>query len=340
MNAAPSTTGASAARHRYGVYGAVLDSAMKFPELRVAPDDAPTRWTFDTVPTLPAMRTPIALGDDHIYGAVHARFFQHAEGHRIQIDDTGTFDIAPDRRTLRWEERGDAWPDFVRSHLTGRVIATALYLDGLLPLHGSAVETAAGVIGFLAPKGYGKSTLALALTQAGGRLVTDDTLPIELPTSVGTPGALDVAADAAPRAVAQAWPGVHSVRLREDSMRAIGTVHPAVETNEGKQIITDIPGDRRTQQAAPLAALYLLDPVHPQGAEATWAPLPSMLAAISVVAHVKIGKMLGAAAAPVMLERAAAITRHVPVRRLQMPRDLTRLEAVARTILSWHETPA
>ena len=315
------------ARSHYDVYGACLASGMAFPELPAADPTRDPRWTFDTVPTLPAMRTPVAVGDDHIYGTVHARFFRHADGHRIHVDDTGTFDIAQDRRTLLWEERQDAWPDFVRSHLTGRVIATALYLDGLLPLHGSAVETASGVIGFLAPKGYGKSTLALALTQAGARLVTDDTLPIELP-----------GADSA--TVVRAWPGVHSVRLKDDSLRAISTARPAVGTNEGKQIVTDLPGDRRTMGPAPLAALYLIDPVHPEGADVTWVALPSMLAAMSVVAHVKIGKMLGATAAPVMLERAAAIARQVPVRRLQIPRDLTRLEAVVRTILSWHETPA
>lgn len=326
MSRAPSTPNASAP-YRYDVYGAVLSSALAFPELPIATDDAAARWMFETVSALPTMHAPVALGDDHIYGTVHARFFRHAEGHRIHVDDTGTFDIAQDRRTLLWEERQDAWPDFVRSHLTGRVIATALYLDGLLPLHGSAVETAGGVIGFLAPKGYGKSTLALALTQAGARLVTDDTLPIELPGADSATGV-------------RAWPGVHSVRLKEDSLRAISAARPTVGTNEGKQIVTDLPGDRRTTAPAPLAALYLIDPVHPEGADVSWVALPSMSSAMSVVAHVKIGKMLGATAAPVMLERAAAIARQVPVRRLQMPRDLTRLEAVVRTILSWHEAPA
>lgn len=337
MNAAHATTAPSARSYRYGIYGAALHSTLEFPELPLASDDTPTRWTFETIRGLPAMRSPVALGDDHIYGRVHARLFSHAEGHRIVVDDTGTFDIADDHRTLRWEERADAWPDFVRSHLTGRVIATALFLDGLLPLHGSAVETSSGVIGFLAPKGYGKSTLALALTQAGGRLVTDDTLPLELPTASAATGH---APDAASSSGVRAWPGVHSVRLKEDSLRAIGAARPAVGTNEGKQIVTDLPGDRRTMRPAPLAALYLLDPVHPEGTSATQVALPSMLAAISVVAHVKIGKMLGAAAAPVMLERAAAVARQVPIRRLQLPRDLTRLDDVARTILSWHEASA
>lgn len=334
MTTAPESAHRTRARRRYDVYGAVLESGIDFPELPPSTTSATARWSFDAVGALPAMRSPVTLGDDHIYGAVHARYSQHADGHRIHVDDTGTFDIDSDRRRLRWEERGDAWPDFVRSHLTGRVIATALYLDGLLPLHGSAVETANGVIGFLAPKGYGKSTLALALTHAGARLVTDDTLPIELPMREG-----DHDRDH-PRAVVRAWPGVHSIRLKDDSVRALDTARPAIGTNEGKHIITELPGDRRMTQPTPLIALYLLDPVHPEGADVSWVALPSVLAAMSVVAHVKIGKMLGTAAAPVMLERAAAIARQVPVRRLQMPRDLTRLEAVARTILTWHETPA
>ena len=65
-----------------------------------------------------------------------------------------------------------------------------------------------------------------------------------------------------------------------------------------------------------------------------------MLAALSVVAHVKIGRMLGAASAPMMLSRATTVARAVPVRRLQIPRDLARLDAAARTILSWHGHPA
>ena len=229
--------------HRYDVYGAVLASTVEFPELPAATDDRPARWDFSTVAELPEMASPVALGDDHIYGAVHARFFAHDEGHRVIVDDTGVFDIARDGHRLRWAERADAWPDFVRSHLTGRVIATALWLDGLLPLHGSAVETSDGVIGFLAPKGYGKSTLAMALTQAGARLVTDDTLPIELRESAG-PSPVDsgdhVAAD--PRSaspLAFAWPGVHSVRLKDDSLRALANARPSVETHEGKQIVTD-----------------------------------------------------------------------------------------------------
>lgn len=313
--------------HRYAVYGACLASELPFPELPVAAGDVAARWEFTAVDALPSMCDVRTIGDDHIYGNVHARLVAHADGHRIAVDDTGVFDISSDGRRLTYEIRADAWPDFVRSHLTGRVIATALYLDGLLPLHGSAVETADGVIGFLAPKGYGKSTLAWTLTTAGARLVTDDTLPVELASEMSV---------APTRSVALAWPGVHSVRLRDDALRSVGSPTETLDTHEGKHIITAIPAQRRLSVPRPLAALYLLDPVHPEGATAQWVALPPLVAAISVVAHVKIGKMLGAGAAPIMLERAARLARSVPVRRLAMPRDLTRLPEVAQQILAWH----
>lgn len=315
------------ASHRYAVYGACLASELLFPELPAADAGATPRWEFTTTRALAPMQDESVIGDDQIYGSVHARLFAHAAGHRIVVDDTGVFDISADRRRLQWEQRADAWPDFVRSHLTGRVVATALYLDGLLPLHGSAVETADGVIGFLAPKGYGKSTLAWALTQAGARLVTDDTLPVELPTR-------DPDTTRAPSV--RAWPGVHSMRLKADALRAVGDAPQTLGTNEGKQVVADLPEARRLAHPRPLVALYLLDPVHPDGIEVQWVALPPMLAAISVVAHVKIGRMLGAAAAPVMLERAASIAHAVPVRRLQMPRELDRVRTIADTILSWH----
>lgn len=305
-------------RHHYAAYGATLGSAIELPELRPVAPDAP-RWTFDVVPELPPMREAAELGDDRIYADVHARLFAHRDGHRIVVDDTGHFDLSADRRAVRWAHRAESWPDFVRAHLVGRVLATALYLDGWLPLHGSAVVAREGGIGFLAPKGFGKSTLALALVQAGARLLTDDTFPVE-------PGP-------APRA----WPGVHSLRVREDALAVTGAPAPTLTTREGKALVAGLPDERLAHTPAPLRALYLLDP----GASAlTRSPLHTMHAAVAVMGHVKIGRMLGPDAAAVMLERTAGVVGAVPVHRLTMPRDLAQLAACAGTILDWHGGPA
>ena len=305
----------------YSVYGACLSSAVEFPELHEIPTAAP-RWTFQASSSLPPMEGANELGSDRLYADVHARLFAHREGHRITVDDTGSFELSADRRLVTWQEHEGAWPDFVRAHLMGRVLATALYLDGLLPLHGSAVLAPDGVIAFLAPKGFGKSTLALTLTERGAPLVTDDTLPVEI-----TP---------APRA----WPGVHSLRVHDDSIAALGVARPPLETREGKRFMTPLGDTRLMTEPAPLRAIYLLDPRPADVSEVERSALPPMLAALGVVAHVKIGRMLGAAAAAPMLERAAAIAGAVPVFRLHMPRDLSRLPAVAERILDWHQGPS
>lgn len=303
----------------YSVYGDRLASTLELPELdEITPGAA--RWIVTEVATLPPMLDATELGDDLIYGDIHARLFAHADGHRVVVEDTGTFDLSRDRQRILIAVREGAWPDFVRAHLTGRVLATLLYLDGLLPLHASAVATRDGVVGFMAPKGFGKSTLALALAKAGAWLVSDDTLPVDA-------------------ASGEAWPGVHGLRVRDDTLAAVGMPFGPLRTREGKHVVTDVGQERVFARPIGLAALYLIAPVEPHGGTAERAPFPPALSAIGIVGHVKIGRMLGPAEAPTMLARAAAIVRRVPVYQLHVPRDLAILPATAATILGWHGEP-
>jgi hypothetical protein len=303
----------------YSVYGERLASMIELTELDEIPP-GPARWMVEQVPALDAMDGAVEVGAELIYGQVHARLHSHAHGHRIVVEDTGAFDILDDHRRILVAPVPDAWPDFVRAHLTGRVLATTLYLDGLLPLHGSSVATRDGAIGFLAPKGFGKSSLALALAKAGAWLLSDDTLPIE-------PGAR------------RAWPGLHGLRVRDDAREAIGVPEGRMRTREGKHVITGLGSERVFARPMALAALYLLAPVEPDGEAVDRVLMPPALAAISVVAHVKVGAMLGANAGPAMLARASRIAAAVPVYQLRTPRDLALLEETARTVLDWHGAP-
>lgn len=305
--------------NHYSIYGSCLRTEESFPELRPARDAAP-KWDFSTTPQLEPMQTAVELGADRIYGSVYARLYRHAGGHRIIVDDTGEFDLAVGGRRLRWQRRDDAWPDFVRAHLMGRVLATSLFLDGWLPLHGSGVAFRDGAIGFLAPKGYGKSSLALALTRNGARLVTDDTLPVEL--------------SAPPRA----WPGVHSMRVHPEASESMGLGARSSLTREGKVIIDDLPADQLQYAAAPLRALYLLYPVETRAADhlPERTRVSDSISVLSIIAHVKIARMLGSSAAPVLLDAAARIVGSVPVYSLTVPRDLSRLSAAAAHIAGWH----
>lgn len=303
--------------HHYRVYGTTFASALEFPELP-AIAAGPSRWQLDVVDALPEPREPQLLGEEPIYGEVRARLIRHREGHRITVDDTGAFEIGPNGR-ITWERRESAWPDFVRAHCLGRVMATSLYLDGWLPLHGSAVRFRDGVVAFIAPKGAGKSSLALALARAGAALVTDDTLPID---------------DAAPP---RAWPGVQGLRLRDDSLRALGVGAGGARerTRDDKVMLLD-PAELPMQtDPAPLTAIYLVGPSDPAGPVERLEFAPP-LAALGVVAHVKIGAMLGPTAAPTLMERTARVVAHARVHRLVVPRELARLPEVVDRLLAWH----
>jgi hypothetical protein len=91
----------------------------------------------------------------------------------------------------------------------------------------------------------------------------------------------------------------------------------------------------------PLAAIFLLAPTTEDlGAEPVKrTPLAPVLAAAALVAHVKIGRMLGPSAASQMMQRAATLSSLVPVHQLLITRDLARLPEAAAQVLAWYGGP-
>jgi len=303
----------------YAVCGGSLRSSVVFPELQRTRTDRPT-WSFDVRGADPPRAETELLGEEAIYGDVHARLYRWSAGYRIVVDDTGTFDLSDDGATIEAYPLDTAWPDFLRAHLVGRVLATALHLSGILTLHGSAVALGDAAVAFLAPKHYGKSTLALGLVRAGATLMSDDALPIE----AGAPP--------------MARPGVHSLRLRSDSAALLAGPGPRPASRDGKELVTDVPIHLRREAPAPLRAVYLLTPAATitGGMAALRRPLAPVEAAVGLVAHAKIGSMLGAWGAPVVLRQAVELVRSVPVYTLAVLRELPSLPDVVRTILEWH----
>ena len=70
-------------------------------------------------------------------------------------------------------------PEDAEQALVGPVLANALRLQGVAMLHASAVVVGGRAVAISAPSGFGKSTLATALTRAGATLLGDDVLPLE-----------------------------------------------------------------------------------------------------------------------------------------------------------------
>ena len=69
--------------------------------------------------------------------------------------------------------------DEFRMYLVGAVLGTVSWMNGLLPLHASAVERDGRAMAFTADSGGGKSTLAASLASRGYRHVCDDTLVLQ-----------------------------------------------------------------------------------------------------------------------------------------------------------------
>lgn len=311
----------------YTVFGDRLTSSIPLPELRgVEPGDV--RWRFQVVSELPEAQGEELLGEDPIYGNVTARLYRHSAGHRIRIDDTGTYDILSEGGEILWKPNPEPWWDFGRSHLIGRVLATSLQLAGTNTLHASAVEMADGVIGFIAPKHFGKSTLAMTLLRRGGRFVTDDSLSLDIEEGS-----------------VLARPGVQSLRVRpgdEDVERLLGRSVTEAPGRDGKVFLrpfhaNDVLTDRR-----PVSALYFLSPRAPGGAgdPAERERVQGIPAALGLMGQTKIGGMLGPTFTEPLLDATATIVARVPVFKLSLVRDLDRLDQVVDHLVGWHGLPA
>ncbi len=305
----------------YQVFGHCLASEIPFPELRTMDPQSP-RWIFNLMSREEVSSGGVFLGEESLYGEVSARLYRHPSGHRIEVDDTGVYDVTAERDQIRWGPNAPPWWDFGRGHLLGRVLSTVMHFSGMLVLHGSAVLTKDGVIAFLGPKGAGKSTLALALTSAGARFVTDDTLAVAMGSTCSV------------------FPGVQSPRLEPGTAKLLG-LDPGAVGRDGKLTTPLLPASSSARSPARLAAIYLLQPAQSgvSGVILERGEVGDARATVSVVGHAKIGAMLGPGEAATLLDRSASLAQSVSVQMLLIHRATDRLERAAAEILDWHGVP-
>ncbi len=303
----------------YSIFGGCLRSDIDFPELREVSQNSAS-WTLRSVDTIEEMERAELLGEFELNPELSMRLYEHAAGFRFDFDDTGIYDISTGGSIIRWRAGPRPGPNSVRADITGRVLATALHAGGRLCLHGSAVATENGSIAFVAPKFHGKSTLALALTRAGYRLMTDDVLPVD------------------PGPPARAIPGVHQVKLWDDTAQLFD-VRRGEPSPGDKHLVYEIPEESLMFEPAPLTAGYLLSPrtgEQSMDEPARRIPLPDVTAALALVRHTAMGSMMGGAQAARIFERAATLASTVPVYRLETVAGLERLNDVVAQLREWH----
>jgi hypothetical protein len=137
-------------------------------------------------------------------------------------------------------EHGD--PDEELLWLNGSVYAAVACLNGLFPIHASAIAHQGQVIAFTGPSGAGKSTLVAGLGQRGWPLFCDDTLLLDLSD---------------PNAVI-ALPGHKRLKLTGDALALLGLPgEQPVGADTGKSYVAPPAGDLR--EPLPLARLVFLE---------------------------------------------------------------------------------
>ena len=147
----------------YTAYGLHIASELPLPELLPSPAIQP---------------------DVHIrYGSVPETLdhpVKQNEGCQVQpgqlllrLDGIANYLIS-DGDTITIEPASQSREEDIRLFLLGSSFGALLHQRGVLPLHGSAIETQYGAVVFVAPSGVGKSTLAAAFYQRGYRVLSDD----------------------------------------------------------------------------------------------------------------------------------------------------------------------
>jgi hypothetical protein len=103
------------------------------------------------------------LGDSFLLRGVGEHYFHYKVGRGVTIDRGSGVDP---REEALW--------------MNGSVYSAIASLNGLLPIHASAVAVGQAVVAFTGPAGAGKSTLVAALANRGIAMFCDDTLVLDL----------------------------------------------------------------------------------------------------------------------------------------------------------------
>jgi hypothetical protein len=208
----------------------------------------------------------------------------------------------------------------VQNDVVGRILPLIFHERGALCLHASAVELDGRGIAFVADPKYGKSTLAYALVRAGARLVSDDVVIVETP-------ALTMRR------------GVEQLRLCADASEQLVPNQSLVRSDlDGKDVLQLALGRGVDDCRIPLRAIYLLAPFvarrHKEFAyRQSVAPRS---AAMLLMRHARLGRLLCGTDGGEMMRRAAAVAREVPVYTLHVARDLARIGEAAQRLVEWH----
>jgi hypothetical protein len=238
----------------------------------------------------------------------------------LRFPDLADFTISKDTKRISCCPHTVATSDTIRHLLLDQVIPLLLSKQGRLVLHGSAVLTPHGAVGFLGETGRGKSTLASSFSEKGAPVLTDDCLLVK-------------EADGQLLAV----PSYPSLRLWPEAADALfGQETPLVEVahyTEKKRVDGNVGLSFCTEPAA-LRRIYFLAPAdESEGKSVSIVPLSVRDACIELVKFTYLIDVTDRERLRQHFERLSRVAALPLFHRLSFPHDFSLLPAVHRAIL-------
>jgi hypothetical protein len=210
--------------------------------------------------------------------------------------------------------------NILRNFLFGQVLSFSLVLQGIEPLHATAVRVDDRAVAFLGDCTFGKSTLAASFLQDGYPILTDDLLLIDR-RSGGS----------------MALPGCGRIKLQPDAVHLFDASGPGTPLNPltEKQVFSLV-RDQQEVDPLPLAALFVLPTPAERSAGAVIAARPLSRGTLF---HELLKNSFNAdvVEAPRLARHfafAADLAREVPGFALCYPEGLAHLPGVRRAVLA------
>lgn len=236
------TACAPAARHAYSLYGVHVTSDVPLAFPASAGDSAPDALAAvefvegtprDFAPFLPHVESD----DEDVCrrlpgGATYLRWARLYE-----------FSVAADGSRVASRPLDGCDAAVFQNFLFGQVLAVALVLQGVEPLHAAVVNVDGSAVGFLGDCTFGKSTLLASFVRTGHRALTDDLLVVDRRAG----GML-------------ARPGSGRIKLRPDSAQRVlpdaGEGTPLNPMTSKRAFTLD--ASRQERSGVPLRMLFVL----------------------------------------------------------------------------------
>ena len=251
-----------------------------------------TRWEHGTVPRILGGHT-VPPGHDLLVDGQYLLRCSSGYGYHYRPGEGITVE--------RPEHNADPNEEYL--WLYGSVYAAVACLNGLYPLHASAVEFKGKVYAYTGPSGAGKSTLVSALGQQGLPLFCDDTLLLDL----REPGPV------------MALPGHKRLKLTDHALGLTGLrPEQAVGAGTGKSYVAPPAG--ASNKPLPLAALTVLE----DGPVLEWSPIGGARRLLVLADDHDVQRLYATAQRPTRAELfslRARIAAQVDMARLVRPRD-------------------